>query len=495
MLIFIFSLVCDVLVAQENEVAKNYGSQIAAPDVKEYLSILASDALEGRKTGTRGQKMAAAFIADHFREIGLIPPVNEGYEQPVELYSAVVTEAHVSAGTERYDNFGEIFYFGSMDTGGEVQSDIVFGGKGTEDDYKQVDVKDKAVLLLASGISSLRMLSLTARGKGAKMIYVVSDGSPEEFHTLTDRMKGFVASGNLNLKKPDPTSLNKGIFLVSQPAAQKLLNIPFDQLKKAAEDPKKNSLKKIKPGKISYQVEVHLTTIKTENVLGYLEGTDKKDELVLVTAHYDHIGTTTSGDDHVNNGADDDGSGTVSVLDLARIFAKAKKEGHGPRRSILFMTFVGEEQGLLGSEYYVEHPVYPLAGTVVDLNIDMIGRTDAEHKGNSNYVYVIGSDKLSSELHQLSERINNEYTKLTFDYTYNDENHPSNLYRRSDHWNFAKNGIPIIFYFDGIHEDYHQPSDEVSKIDFDLLAKRAQCVFYTAWEIANRDARIIVDRK
>jgi Zn-dependent M28 family amino/carboxypeptidase len=159
------------------------------------------------------------------------------------------------------------------------------------------------------------------------------------------------------------------------------------------------------------------------------------------------------------------------------------------------MTVTGEEQGLFGSQYYVEHPVFPLANTVTDLNIDMIGRRDGEHAGKPDYVYVIGSDKLSSELHEINERNNNLYTRLAFDYTYNDENHPTNLYKRSDHWNFAKHGIPIIFYFDGIHEDYHKVSDEVSKIEFDLLAKRAQSLFYTAWELANRDTRIMVDKK
>ena len=159
------------------------------------------------------------------------------------------------------------------------------------------------------------------------------------------------------------------------------------------------------------------------------------------------------------------------------------------------MTVAAEELGLLGSEYYVEHPIYPLANTVVDLNIDMIGRIDLEHQDDRYYVYVIGSDKLSTDLHQLSEATNATYTKLKFDYTYNDENHPTNLYKRSDHWNFAKNGIPIIFYFDGIHEDYHKPTDEVSKIDFNVLARRAHCIFFTAWEIANREERITVDQK
>jgi Zn-dependent M28 family amino/carboxypeptidase len=177
---------------------------------------------------------------------------------------------------------------------------------------------------------------------------------------------------------------------------------------------------------------------------------------------------------------------------LAKAFAAAKSEGKGPRRSILFMTVTGEEKGLLGSEYYSEHPIFPLENTVVDLNIDMVGRRDPQHK-EGDYVYVIGSDKLSADLHTLSESVNKTYSKLNFDYTYNDQNHPERLYYRSDHWNFAKKNIPIIFYFDGIHEDYHKPSDEVSKIEFDLLTKRAQCVFFTAWEIANREQRIPVD--
>ena len=250
----------------------------------------------------------------------------------------------------------------------------------------------------------------------------------------------------------------------------------------------------MKTGSLKYRVSLNFSTLKSENVLGYLEGSDKKNELVIVTAHYDHIGLNSHGEDKINNGADDDGSGTVTVLELAKVFAKAKQEGNGPRRSMLFMTVTGEEEGLFGSEYYAEHPVYPLASTVVDLNIDMIGRTDAEHLDSLDYVYVIGSDKLSTELHELSEKTNATYTNLNFDYTYNDVNHPTNLYKRSDHWNFARKGIPIIFYFDGIHEDYHLPSDEIEKINFDLLAKRAQCIFYTAWEIANRDKRIVVDK-
>jgi Zn-dependent M28 family amino/carboxypeptidase len=217
--------------------------------------------------------------------------------------------------------------------------------------------------------------------------------------------------------------------------------------------------------------------------------------VVVITAHYDHVGISANATgDKINNGADDDGSGTVGVLALAKAFVQAKQEGNGPRRSILFMTVTGEEKGLLGSEYYSENPIYALDKTVVNLNIDMIGRRDPQHKDSAPYVYVIGSDRLSSELHTLSEATNKTYTNLVFDYTYNAEDHPDRIYYRSDHWNFAKKNIPIIFYFDGIHEDYHKPSDEVDKIEFDLLAKRTQTVFHVAWEIANRENKLKVDK-
>ncbi|HJY21931.1 MAG TPA: M28 family peptidase, partial [Hanamia sp.] len=222
------------------------------------------------------------------------------------------------------------------------------------------------------------------------------------------------------------------------------------------------------------------------NVIGYVEGTDKKDEYVFLTAHYDHLGKRG---EVIYYGADDDGSGTVSVIEMAEAFAKAKAEGHGPRRSVVFMTVSGEEKGLWGSEYYSEHPVFPLEKTTVDLNTDMVGRIDpGRNYGDSmNYVYVIGDDKLSSDLKPISIAANDKYTKLELDYKFNDPNDPERIYFRSDHYNFARKGVPIIFYFDGIHKDYHKPSDTVDKINFDLMEKRVRFIFLTAWEMANRD--------
>ncbi len=228
----------------------------------------------------------------------------------------------------------------------------------------------------------------------------------------------------------------------------------------------------------------------SENVVAFIEGSEKPDEIIVISAHFDHLGMNG---DEIYYGADDDGSGTVAILEIAQAFQEAVTEGNGPKRSILFLHVTGEEKGLLGSKYYTNFPVFPLENTVTNLNIDMIGRVDDTHTNNPNFVYLIGSDKLSAELHNLSEEINIRFTQLDLDYTYNDENDPNRFYYRSDHYNFAKNNIPIIFYFNGTHQDYHRISDTPDKINYEVLAKRAQLIFYTAWEIANREYRIKVD--
>jgi Zn-dependent M28 family amino/carboxypeptidase len=229
----------------------------------------------------------------------------------------------------------------------------------------------------------------------------------------------------------------------------------------------------------------------SENVIAFIEGSEKPEEVLVLSAHYDHLGQKG---EKIYNGADDDASGTSAVLEIAQAFQAAKNDGNGPKRSILFLNVTGEEEGLYGSKFYTSNPIYPLANTVANLNIDMVGRIDDAHQANPNYVYLIGSDKLSSELHTLSEATNAAYTQLDLDYTYNDEKDPNRFYYRSDHYNFAKNNIPIIFYFNGVHADYHKPTDTADKINYELLEKRTQLVFYTAWEIANRETKLNVDK-
>ncbi len=230
----------------------------------------------------------------------------------------------------------------------------------------------------------------------------------------------------------------------------------------------------------------------SENIWAYIEGTEKPDEIIVISAHYDHVGTKNNA---IFNGADDDGSGTVALLEIAQAFQLAKKEGHGPKRSILILHVTGEEHGLHGSRFYSENPLFPLKNTVADINIDMIGRRDEAHKDSNNYVYLIGSNRLSSELDEICKTANEKYVHLDLDYKYNALNDPNNFYQRSDHYNFAIHGIPSVFIFNGTHTDYHRPTDTPDKIEYDALAKRAQLAFSIAWELANRDNRIVVDKK
>ena len=244
-------------------------------------------------------------------------------------------------------------------------------------------------------------------------------------------------------------------------------------------------------GFIEFTAQKDHKVIQSENVLGFIPGAVYPDEYVIVTSHYDHIGIV---DGQINNGADDDGSGTTALLSIARAFSIANSKGFKPKRSLVFMTVSGEEKGLLGSKYYTDMaPVFPLGQTIANLNIDMIGRVDDTHGENENYIYLIGSDKLSTQLHELSENVNRKSLKLELDYTYNAEDDPNRFYYRSDHYNFAKNNIPVIFYFNGTHADYHKPTDTIEKINFKVLKKRSRLIFLTAWEIANRDQKLKLD--
>jgi Zn-dependent M28 family amino/carboxypeptidase len=245
---------------------------------------------------------------------------------------------------------------------------------------------------------------------------------------------------------------------------------------------------------VESDIQSDIFEAQAENVVAYIEGSDPvlKDEIVVISSHYDHIGLTTSGEDRVNNGADDDGSGSVALLEIAEAFMKAREDGYGPRRSILFLHVSGEEKGLLGSAYFADaEPLVPLDDVVTDLNIDMIGRYDPTHPtGSENYVYIIGSNLISQELHDLNARANEETgINIELDERFNSKDDPNRFYARSDHWNFGKHGIPFIFYFTGTHDDYHQPGDEPDKIEYDRMARIAQLIFATAWQVANQDER------
>lgn len=484
-------------VFSQEDLSLEYANTITPGDLKEHLSILASDALEGRETGERGQRMAAAYIEYYFKSNGLEPIVNtpsgNSFLQSFNLVKIQPGNSWIKVGEKSYENFVDYVYTGKENFTEPAVSTPIFVGEGKEDSYKAIQAHGKTVIIFSDGDRRSRnQKKELAYEQGAKDVFIIQSGSDEDFKRTVSMYKRFTSSGRLSLP-PEGNSVEAGYFLISMEMGAEFLGTNEKNLENAiskSKDGKFNSIQKLKSQEISFYASQNIEEVSTENVMGFIEGTDKKDEFIILTAHYDHIGADG---EEVNNGADDDGSGTVAVMEIAQAFVLAKEAGHGPRRSMLFMTVTGEEKGLLGSSYYVSHPALPLEKTITNLNIDMIGRVDKKHEENPKYIYLIGSDKLSKELHNVSEKANATYTNIELDYTFNADDDPNRFYYRSDHYNFAKNDIPIIFYFNGTHDDYHRPTDTIDKIEFDILTERTKLVFHTAWEIANRDERITVD--
>jgi hypothetical protein len=474
-----------------DSLAERYAQSITEGDLNNYLSILASDALEGRDTGSRGQKMAAAFIREHFKDNNLKPIVIEeqdsAYFQTIDLYRNYYDEVFIEVDGKKFHHLDQLAFIGNANKP-ETESYILqFVGDGEEQDYAELEVKDQIVAFYAATVDERVRKMKTARDMGVAGFLVLYVETRTEFEEFLDRNSHILESKPISRESGNAGNIMA--FITSADQLPDLLGITRQKLDKAYQKSQSSSKSHFK--KLNHQVRIKIEKVserfETENVLGLVEGSDKKEELIVITAHYDHVGKSG---DQIYNGADDDGSGTAAVMELAQAFTLAKKEGNGPRRSILFMTVTGEEKGLLGSEFYSSNPVWPLEQTVANLNIDMIGRVDPEHENMDEYIYIIGSDHLSHDLHTINEEVNKLYTGLKLDYKYNDTEDPNRFYYRSDHYNFAKHNIPIIFYFNGTHKDYHQPTDTIEKIRFDLLKKRSDLVFYCAWELANREQRI-----
>ncbi|UOQ66673.1 M28 family peptidase [Hymenobacter volaticus] len=505
--------------AAQIDLAGQYGQTITQEDLRKHLSVLASDAYEGRETGEKGQKMAADYLAQQFKELGLTGPV-QGSDNPYVQHFTMERSTWAEGGTlkvagQTYKWLVDFYAVGASPFQQETTVQPLFMGYGIEQegysDYAGKDVQGKDLLILldepksADGKPLLgkdganskwgtdyRAKAALAAEKGARSVFFVDFNPNSNFSKSLGRVSQYVNRPSISFKDAKPGT-RRSAFFVSPEVGYKLLGSNAAAVTKymtSVGQAGKPVAGSFKPAKIVVKAPKKVEDFTTENVMGYLEGTDKKDEVVILSAHYDHIGVING---EVNNGADDDGSGTVTVLEMAQAFTKAKAEGHGPRRSLLFLAVTGEEKGLLGSEYYTDHPIFPLTATVADLNTDMVGRTDKDHEGKGDYVYVIGSDKLSSELHEIVLNANAQYTKMDLDFRFNDPEDPNRFYYRSDHYNFAKHKIPVAFFFNGVHDDYHGPGDEVEKIEFPKMEKRAQLVFYAAWEVANRDSRIVVD--
>lgn len=483
--------------AQNNADPEKYAQKITASGLKEKLTVIASAEMEGRETASPGQKKAAAYIEARFKKMGLKPGNGNAYQMPYPVYKDEITAQTFSVNGRQFNwDKDYTLNIGTIASGEWTQHNTVFAGYGIVDDAKSrndfanLDVTGKIVIVLdgtddpnpapvgnstrARNANPASVFAKTnaAKKNGAIGLFVVTKNFPLTTATPTQ--------GNMYLKPNTASFISASI---SEEMASALLGrtsqLSSDQLKQVN---KGNYV-----AEVAIAVTKHTETLESSNVVGIIPGTDKKDEYLFITGHYDHLGKKGN---VIWYGADDDGSGTVSVMQMAEAFSAAAKKGDGPRRTVVFMTVSGEEKGLWGSDYYSEHPIFPLDKTTADLNIDMVGRIDTERKtaDTLNYVYVIGHDKLSSDLPVINEGVNNKYTKLTLDYKYDDPNDRNFIYYRSDHFNFAKKGVPVLFFYDGmLLADYHQPTDTIEKINFDLMEKRVKMIFHTAWVIANKD--------
>lgn len=481
-----------------------YANTITSEELKELLYTYASDEFQGRETGTEGQKKAVAFLADQYRNMEVPSPLGDTYFQNVPLELKGIPQTSLAISNKTLTPYVDYTSLGAPSTQQiDVQS-IVYVAYGIETEkysnYTNIDVKDKVVLIKAgepqnddgtfittgtdkatiwsSGRGARNLKRDVAIAKGAKAVLFMDDTSYDRVSSYYQKKTEKSSHGAMAVQG-DGSDIPH--FIINTVTAQNLYpNILTHNASKTIEIP------------LKIGITTNSNSINSENVLAFIKGSEKPEEILVISSHLDHEGIKEG---QIYNGADDDGSGTVALLEIAEAFKTAVKEGKGPKRSILFLHVTGEEKGLLGSKYYTDfNPVFPLENTIADLNIDMIGRVDDKHADTPNYVYLIGSDRLSTELHQISEATNEKYTKIEIDYTYNAENDPNRFYYRSDHYNFAKHNVPAIFYFNGSHADYHKPTDTPDKIAYDLLETRTRLVFYTAWQLVNQEQRIVADK-
>lgn len=501
---------------------EKFAESITKAEMQELLTVIASDDFEGRETGSLGLNKAADFISRQFKQMGIdpLPQLDNSYYQPVPFNKVQWGEVKINANGKEFNHMRDFYCFAgtNQDMPKFDASEVVFLGYGIDDDiysdYDGMDVKGK-VLLVYSGEPkdkegnyivtgtkkpskwgrSWRSKVATATEKGAKTILFIEPNTQKNIsrysNWLIEPSISLIREGN---EKKSRTYVNN-IFI----SPDMVQTIAGKKAKKIAKARKKISKKGVPQSfviatNISIEQNKVSETVYSNNILGYIQGSDPQlaNEVIVVSAHYDHLGKRGDG---IYNGADDNGSGTTTVIEVAEAFMNAKKANVGPRRSVLFLLVCGEEKGLLGSEHYANNPIFSLDNTVANVNVDMVGRVDKDHEDNPKYIYVIGSNRLSTELHDINEAANKQYTNIELNYKYNDKNDPNRYYERSDHYNFAERGIPSIFYFSGTHKDYHKTSDTVDKINFEKMEVIGRLIFHTTWELANRDKRIEVDVK
>ena len=448
--------------------AEQYSKTITQNELKKHLKIISSDEYEGRETTTIGQKKAAAYIKNHFIENNIRTAFKDtGYYQEFPVDVLDFSKVELSYNNTKLTFIDDFYPYGNPANKNYENVSIVNVGYGIinkeRNDYLGRNTEGK-VVFIKQGLPTdeninkkdgnwRRKVQNASKEGAVAIVFLKSDYENSDL-----RIKEYLKNPLMQLHGNQITKPLPPVFVVDE-----------KRIKELNQD----------SNTISFNTSVSQT--KTgENVLGYIPGLT--DEIIVISAHYDHIGYDRG---EICNGADDDGSGTSSLMSISKAFQKAFDEGNKPQRGILFLAVSGEEKGLFGSQFYTENPVFPLSKTIANLNIDMVGRQDTVQQDN-NYIYLIGSDRISKELHIINESINKEHVGFKLDYTYNALDDPNNFYQRSDHYNFAKNNIPVIFYFGGLHEDYHQPTDDYEKIDFLKLERVSRFVFLTAWELAYR---------
>ena len=448
--------------------ANQYSKIITQNELKKHLKIISSDDFEGRETTTIGQKKAAAYIKNHFIETNIKSAFKDtGYFQdfPVDVLDFSKVELYYNK--TKLTFIDDFYPYGNPTNNNYENTPIVNVGYGIKskdrNDYLGKNIKGK-VVFIKQGLPTYETIDKKEGNWRRKVQTATENGAvgivflKSDYENSDLRIKEYLKNPFMQLHGNQKAKHQPPVFIVDE-----------EKIKALNQD----------TNTISFNTKISQT--KTgENVLGFIPGVT--DEIIVISAHYDHIGYDRG---EICNGADDDGSGTSSLLSISKAFQKAFDNGNKPHRGILFLAVSGEEKGLFGSQFYTENPVFPLSKTIADLNIDMVGRQDTIQQDN-NYIYLIGSDRISKELHTINEQINTKHVGFKLDYTYNAKDDPNNFYQRSDHYNFAKNNIPVIFYFGGLHEDYHQPTDDFEKIDFLKLERVSRFVFLTAWELAYR---------
>lgn len=447
--------------------ASTAAKHITAAGLKKHLSIIASAEMQGRETGTEGERKAAAYLVGQYKQLNLTPGNAGSYRMPFSLFQDKMTSASLKVNGASYTIDKDFWISASAAPQKTFASNELFYVGADFTDKSTLDVRGK-LLISTEGKERTMMETMAAQKLGAIGIIHVAKTNPTMPSSLSGRL-AFAANTNTFVSM----TVNKTVGAALLGGTKEFSDTEFAEL----------PIGKYTAA-IEWTSDRTSVTIPSANVIAYMPSKEKSDEYLFITSHYDHEGVKNG---VIYYGADDDGSGTTGVLAIAEAFAQAKKKGFSPKRNIVFMNVSGEEKGLLGSKYYGEHPIFPMEKTTADLNIDMIGRIDPTYKGDSmNYVYVIGEDKLSSDLQPITDKVNKSYN-MELDRRFNDPKDPNRFYYRSDHYNFAAKGVPVIFYFNGTHADYHKPTDRVEKINFDLMEKRARIIFETAWEMATRE--------